>query len=414
MPITPEPDRAMKLAEILQDLIRIPSVFEEEHQILDWMECYIENLGIGFHRVPISSERLMRTPHAQPPFSDVAGRHNLVVRLPGRPGGRSLVINTHLDVVPAGPENDWASPPYGAMIDHDRKVVFGRGAMDDKAGVTIALVVMQKLAELAPQDRPGDVIFHFVLEDENTGNGSLLCLEDGHGADGAIIIDGTRPDRGINSNCGMMFFSIEVYGRPAAVSVSHMGINAADMLMALLMRLRPLIHDLNQNSTAPWDRFPSPNQFVTHSLWAEGQTMTVPDRARASCCVTFTPPFKVEAIRGMMIHEAELFSALHGLPPIRFAFDGFFACDPAVSKSADLESTISDTANRRGFAPIDFGPSTGPTDLRHFAAHGIPCVLYGPGHGFNPHRFDEHFFVLDLPVMADLLFDVALQWGAGP
>ena len=48
----------------------------------------------------------------------------------------------------------------------------------------------------------GDLLFHFVLEDEITGNGSLMCLEAGHTADAAIILDGTRPDRAIEQHAG--------------------------------------------------------------------------------------------------------------------------------------------------------------------------------------------------------------------
>jgi acetylornithine deacetylase/succinyl-diaminopimelate desuccinylase-like protein len=48
-------------------------------------------------------------------------------------------------------------------------------------------------------------------------------------------------------------------------------------------------------------------------------------------------------------------------------------------------------------APIDVGPSTGTSDMRHFSLAGIPCMLYGPGNGYNPHRPDEHYYLDDLP-----------------
>jgi acetylornithine deacetylase/succinyl-diaminopimelate desuccinylase-like protein len=48
--------------------------------------------------------------------------------------------------------------------------------------------------------------------------------------------------------------------------------------------------------------------------------------------------------------------------------------------------------------------------MRHFARRGIPCLLYGPGRGFNPHRPDEHFLLDDLPFMMKVYLDMAVDW----
>ena len=48
--------------------------------------------------------------------------------------------------------------------------------------------------------------------------------------------------------------------------------------------------------------------------------------------------------------------------------------------------------------------------MRHFAKRNIPCLLYGPGRGFNPHRADEHFFLDDLPFMMKLYLDMVVDW----
>jgi hypothetical protein len=48
--------------------------------------------------------------------------------------------------------------------------------------------------------------------------------------------------------------------------------------------------------------------------------------------------------------------------------------------------------------------------MRHFAMRGIPCLLYGPGRGFNPHRADEHFLLDDLPFMMNVYLDMIVEW----
>ena len=62
-----------------------------------------------------------------------------------------------------------------------------------------------------------------------------------------------------------------------------------------------------------------------------------------------------------------------------------------------------DAARRNGIPEVRIGPSTGTSDMRHFAKRNIPCLLYGPGRGFNPHRPDEHFLLDDLPFMMKAL-----------
>ena len=51
--------------------------------------------------------------------------------------------------------------------------------------------------------------------------------------------------------------------------------------------------------------------------------------------------------------------------------------------------------------------------MRHFSKREIPCLLYGPGRGFNPHRVDEHFLLDDLPLMMRIYLDIINEWCNG-
>jgi acetylornithine deacetylase/succinyl-diaminopimelate desuccinylase-like protein len=75
-----------------------------------------------------------------------------------------------------------------------------------------------------------------------------------------------------------------------------------------------------------------------------------------------------------------------------------------------LRALIRDAARKNGIVDVRIGPSTGTSDMRHFARRGIPCVLYGPGRGYNPHRPDEHFLLDDLPVMMKVYLDAVVEW----
>ena len=401
-------ERTGKWQALLADLIRVPSLYEEEAEILAFMEARLGELGVTPVKVPFDGRLLATLDGAQPPISNAPDRHNLVVRVPGTGAGSSLVINTQLDIVAGGDPASWTQPPFSGHIDRQKNVVYGRGAMDGKAGVAIALALIEVLttSETPP---PGDVIFYFVLEDETGGNGSLLCLNAGHIADAAIIIDGTRPDWGINQHVGNVRFSVEMHGKPASVSVSHMGLNAGEKLFELLLEMRRETFALNDGRPEPWTIFPSPNQFTTEMISCDSLVNTLPEFATARCYATYTPPLTLAGFKSMIETLAQDFARRHELPrPPAVIWDGM-QTEPVASPSAELEAVIQGAAHDLGMTEINFGPSSGNSDMRHFLKLGIPCVLYGPGRGYNPHRVDEHYFLDDLPAMVRLFHGVVFK-----
>jgi len=394
---------------LFQALVGQRSVFEQEHGIVDLVTRQIAAAGVEVVRVPHTRAALESLPGAQPPISGVDGRASLVAHIAGAGSGPSLAFNAHLDIVPEGDTSAWTHPPFAAEIDYARGLLYGRGAMDDKAGVTIALAVLETLVH-AGHRLGGDVIFQFVLEDERTGNGSLLCLASAPRPDAAVIIDGTRPDNAITGHAGQLQFGIRVHGRPASVSVSHVGVNAADRAARLVVRLADAVSLLNATRSEPWTRFPSPFQLVTQGLSACGAPLTVPEYAEAVCYMTFPPPWTLDRARQFLQADVAAFAREYQLCPSPELQFTHFAVEPVESDATSLAAVLQECARAEGYGRIDIGPSTGTSDLRHFAAAGIPCLLYGPGRGFNPHRPDEHYTLADLPRMIRVFVDLASRW----
>lgn len=78
----------------------------------------------------------------------------------------------------------------------------------------------------------------------------------------------------------------------------------------------------------------------------------------------------------------------------------------------EIIKCLQSVAAKNGLEPIMLSPSTGLSDMRHFVKRGIPCVLYGPGRGYNPHRADEYFHVDDLPTMVQVFLSLIDEWCA--
>src|SRR5262249_38776297 len=225
---------------LMRELIQRPSLLGNEHALVERVAREIERCGVTAHRIPHEAGALRQLAAAQAPFVDVGGRNSLAVRIPGSGGGRSLALNAHMDIVPAGDESTWTHPPFEGYVDSATNTMFGRGAMDDKAGVVAALAVLQTVVALHIP-LAGDLLFPLVLEDESPGNGTLLCLQAGFHADAAVIVDGTRLDRAIRQHAGTLQFAVTVTGSPVSVSVSHLGMNAAEMLARLMIELHEAV-----------------------------------------------------------------------------------------------------------------------------------------------------------------------------
>jgi acetylornithine deacetylase/succinyl-diaminopimelate desuccinylase-like protein len=189
-----------------------------------------------------------------------------------------------------------------------------------------------------------------------------------------------------------------------------MGINAADVLTDLLRHLRDAVSALNHGRVDPWTRFPSPYQFVVQALHSESAHLTLPERADAQVCVTFPPPFSVASMIGFLVEESRRFARGRSLPDLPLIERSGLAVEPVRSPTPQLGVVLKQCAGDLSMPAIDIGPSTGTSDLRQFAAAGIPCVLYGPGTGFNPHRANECYRLADLPAMIYLFLAVAADW----
>jgi acetylornithine deacetylase/succinyl-diaminopimelate desuccinylase-like protein len=136
----------------------------------------------------------------------------------------------------------------------------------------------------------------------------------------------------------------------------------------------------------------------------------VPVEASARCFVTFAPPVTIAQMRSCLEDASRRHAEASQYPYLpTFDWDGF-ATEPVSCASEDLCALVSATVRRNGIPEVQVGPSTGTSDMRHFAVRKIPCLLFGPGRGFNPHRPDEHFLLDDLPLMMKIYLDIVVAW----
>ncbi|KAH0533409.1 hypothetical protein TsFJ059_001981 [Trichoderma semiorbis] len=145
------------------------------------------------------------------------GRPSVIGVARGSGGGKSLMLNGHIDTVTlVGYEGD---PLNGDIIDGK---LYGRGAADMKCGIAAAMVT---LANAKQQGLNGDVIFTGVADEEFESIGTQQVLEAGWRADGAIVSEPTNMDI-LYAHKGFVWFEVDIHGLASHGSRYDLGIDA--------------------------------------------------------------------------------------------------------------------------------------------------------------------------------------------
>ena len=158
-----------------QQLVQTPSLRGHEHAIQDLLFRNLQSRGYAMDRFKMDRAAIEAHPGGSR-YSDDHSDAPIVVGIhrPRDEAGRSLILQSHLDVVPEGLHDMWDDPPFSAKIDGDW--MYGRGAGDMKAGAAANIFALDALRRIGLQPA-ATVYVQSVVEEESTGNGALqTCL----------------------------------------------------------------------------------------------------------------------------------------------------------------------------------------------------------------------------------------------
>jgi acetylornithine deacetylase len=173
-----------------------------------------------------------------PPWHHWRNRPLTVGLFRGTGGGRSLLINGHVDVVSPGEHERWASPPFSAEIRDGR--IYGRGAVDMKGGVGAALFALEAI-RACEIELAGDVIFEAVPDEETCAMGTIAAIARGYRADAGLVPEPTRLNLWIATR-GLLHGTLTVPGRSAHAEMNQPpwqeggGVNAIQKTMSYSRR----------------------------------------------------------------------------------------------------------------------------------------------------------------------------------
>jgi acetylornithine deacetylase len=392
------------MVALLQRLVAAPTTLGHEEEGQAVLHDAFAACGLEPVDVPLDAEALRAHAHHSPFSWPVEGKRNVVATWAGTGGGRSLILNGHVDVVPPANEALWASPPFQPRVDGDW--LYGRGAGDMKAGL-VAMTGAVRALRGAGVRLAGDVQLQSVVEEECTGNGALQCLIDGHTADACVLTE-PHPDHLTVAQVGVLWFHVEIGGAPAhAARASTLGSNAIDAAYAVLGELRELERELNVDPPAPFDAFEHPINLNPGIVSGGDWPSTVAAGCTLSCRLALYPGERPQELRAR-IEEAVARAARDGFTAT-VRYDGF-ACEGSV---VDADEPLVQTLSKAYSGVHGDGPAleatTATTDARHFIRSGIPAVCFGP-RAEEIHGIDERVSLSSMVECARVLAHFALDW----
>lgn len=311
------------------------------------------------------------------------GRANLFAEVRATKPGRSIMFNTHMDVVPTG--DGWSHDPFSAdLVDG---IIWGRGSADSKGSLAAMAAALARFAS----DRDafsGSVQLTAVADEEANSCGAKHLLEQGHRPDAVVIGEPTDLHL-MAAHKGSLRPIVEVTGRSSHAALPQFGINAIEGVATLLSSLDTLreriaarAHPLVGRST------------IVPVLIQGGEAPNMVPRA---CRITFdrrlVPGETEDAVIAEFKDWLKAFSA------------GAGGCTAGIVDLAPSTGGPSETLADHPFVITcqaglaEVGLSTELSglivncDMSAFRAAGIPAVVCGPGSPDVMHVRDEHVAV---------------------
>jgi acetylornithine deacetylase/succinyl-diaminopimelate desuccinylase family protein len=297
-------------------------------------------------------------------LTDLApGRANVTAVARGSGGGRSLMLNAHMDTVGVAGMSD----PFEPRLENGR--LYGRGAQDMKGSLAACMLAT---VEAARRGLRGDVILTAVADEEFASIGTEAITASVQ-ADAAIVTEPTEMRVAI-AHRGFVHLEIEVHGRAAHGSRPDLGIDAIAKTGRILVGIEELDTQLRDDPTHPYLGSGS----IHASLIEGGQEFS---SYPARCFLQAERRTVPGETRELVERELREIVARAG------EGDPDFSADVRAPISRDPfevagDAQIVDAVRRHAAVVLGTTPETVGVsfwaDSALFAAAGIPTVVFGP------------------------------------
>ena len=316
-------------------------------------------------------------------------------------------------VTAPGSLRQWTGDPFRVEITGGS--IRGRGTCDMKGGLVANLAALRAVRTAGIRlERP--VALHFVVGEEDGGLGAFGTLARGHTAQACVI---TEPTSGtlVTANAGALTFELTVPGAATHASTSYAGESAVRHFVHLLEALERLEHRRNVVVDPLMSRYPCAYPISVGKVAAGDWASTVPDllvaEGRMGVAIDEDPADARAALEDAVLDAASRVPWLRAHPPTIRWNGGQFASG-RLADGAPLLGLMGEAI--RAVDPVrTLEPRGVPygSDLRLYAAAGIPTLHYGPGDARVAHSPREQVDIDEVVAVTEVL-TLAIIRACGP
>ena len=387
---------------------------EDYRQLIQYISSFLVEIGVDQQDIweQDSAKLDSSSGLGSSPDRDLSRMPILAATLSGAGGGKSLILNGHYDVVPAGDASAWTHDPFTAKVTGTK--VYGRGSCDMKGGIAAMLLALRTLRELDVHLK-GDLIVQVVPDEEMTCMGTLACCQRGYTAEAALIPEPTDMQVLIAMR-GSFYGQIVVRGRAGHTEMPQPdwqeggAVNAISKAQIVLAALDAL----NQQWQAAPDQqhaLLDPDSIVATSIstgsdWA----VTIPDQVTISFGVMTTSTMEIvhQQIESFVGEYIQTDSWLRENPP-EFLYEPVWHGGAEISEEEPIVLLGQEVLGQLGYSPKVCGMGS-LTDAVHLINYSkIPTISIGPA-GQSAHMVDEYVEISQLIDLAKAVALVMMRW----
>lgn len=323
------------------------------------------------------------------PFADVS---NLYARRGDT--GPVLCFAGHTDVVPAGAESDWSSPPFAPTLRDG--MLYGRGAADMKSGLAAMIVALEEFITDNPEHGGSLAVLITSDEEGRASDGTLRVVETlkarGEHIDWCVLGEPSSETRLGDTvrigRRGSLSGILRVRGVQGHVAYPQLADNP-------IRRFAPLLAELH---SIEWDQgndyFP-PTSFQFVDLQAG---IGFPNVTPAELTARFNFRYSTEWTYQTLQTRVEALFAAHDM---NYNLQWHLSGEPFLTAAGKLITAVSTAVEEHtGKAPV-LSTGGGTSDGRFIAPAGTDVVELGPVNA-SIHKTDEHVSIADVVTLASM------------
>jgi len=389
-----------ELMRVLSDLVRIPTVHTPprgaEKKGQEYLAAEFRKLGLEPDLYDIDQAPGIRTHPLRHAPHDIRDRWNLAVKIPGQGGGRSLILNGHMDTVPPS-EFPWKRDPFKLVLEENR--LYGLGSCDMKASLAIMYILARVLRESGVRLR-GDLILESVCDEEDGGvHGTIAQRLRGYHADAALALEpsaltifnmhkgGYLPEVRLEEPAAGINLNKEVIPKlPKMLHTYLREIEELGGMRARTVRIPPE-YKHQQQPVSVWIC------KIVSGLWGKSVPIAIANQVQIFVYLQTVPGEPLELVRNQFqTWNSEISKKYPDLFPKPPAFEFTMRqMEPSfVPSDHPLVTTLSRSIEAQTGKKPNIQGSPAPCDMFAFNNHfNIPCAWFGPGGG-NAHAPDEY------------------------